>query len=215
MPPPIIDDPSDDESTGGSIPFNDSAQAVENDDAVDEDGGDNDEEMYDVEKILEHQFVAGGQIVFRVKWKGYEKEEEQTWEPEENLETAEEALNDYFESIGGRPQPPQAQRGRGKRKSMTKDATPVKTAEEPVKRRRKSKGVTEPVEDIKTETSDETEEVGDWVPKGKSWEHEVVSVDTIIRDPDTKSLYAYLFWKNGKRSKVSIQTCYAKCPLQV
>lgn len=54
-----------------------------------------------------------------------------------------------------------------------------------------------------------------WVPKGKSWEDKVDSVDTIIRDPKTGGLFAFLLWTNGKRSRVSIETCYEKCPLKV
>lgn len=53
-----------------------------------------------------------------------------------------------------------------------------------------------------------------WVPKGKSWEKDVTSVETILRDKDG-GLYAYLNWRNAKKSKISIETCYEKCPQKV
>lgn len=74
------------------------------------------------------------------------------------------------------------------------------------KRRRKSKPA---------EATPEGDDVADWVPKGKSWENDVELVDTIIRDQDSNGLVAYLHWKNGKKSRVSIDTCYEKCPMKV
>lgn len=55
----------------------------------------------------------------------------------------------------------------------------------------------------------------DWVPKSKNWEKDILKVDTIMRDPDTGSLMAYLHWNNGKKSRVSIEQCYEKCPMKV
>lgn len=50
----------------------------------------------------------------------------------------------------------------------------------------------------------------DWMPKSKNWEKEVKAVDTIVREGD--DLVAYLHWNNDKKSKVSIETCYERCP---
>lgn len=50
----------------------------------------------------------------------------------------------------------------------------------------------------------------DWMPKSKNWEKEVKAVDTIVREGD--GLVAYLHWNNDKKSKVSIETCYERCP---
>jgi chromobox protein 1 len=66
-----------------------------------------------------------------------------------------------------------------------------------------------------TETPEENEAIINWAPKGKNWEREVSEVETIIRDPETGSLMAYLEWVNGKKSRVSIEQCYEKCPMKV
>ncbi|KAJ5669629.1 hypothetical protein N7462_010699 [Penicillium macrosclerotiorum] len=230
MPPPI-EDVSDEES--GDIPFNDNEKAKNDpNDNEDEDEDDEDDEededeegLYVVELIKEHNFLADGSLRLFVKWKGYDDLADHTWEPEENLkEGAMDILSEYYRKIGGRPQKPAAKSGHGrKRKSMgqTQSTTAASETTEP-KRRRKS--VASKAEETKAETSDEASEaaaetpaesdgeISSWVPKTKSWEKEVASVDTIIRDQDTGKLFAFLLWKNGKRSRVAIEKCYDSCP---
>lgn len=119
-------------------------------------------------------------------------------------EGAKDLLDEYYHLQGGRPEPPAPK----KRKSIgDAKATPQKTEQ---KRRRKSRASEEP-----KPADSKDQDVPDWVPKTKSWENEVVTVDTILREPETGMLFAYLHWKNGKKSKVSIETCYEKCPLKV
>lgn len=79
------------------------------------------------------------------------------------------------------------------------------------KRQRRSTKADSAVSETPAESGDET----NWVPKGKNWDKEVSAVDTIIRDPDNGGLYAFLLWNNGKRSRVSIDSCYEKCPMKV
>jgi chromobox protein 1 len=79
------------------------------------------------------------------------------------------------------------------------------------KRRRKSRANAETTGSTETPEA-EADDVPDWVPRSKSWEKEVDRVDTIIRDSKTNSLIAFLKWTNGKSAKVSIETCYEKCP---
>ena len=61
----------------------------------------------------------------------------------------------------------------------------------------------------------EEEDQPQWVPASKSWEKEIQNVDTIERDGDTGRLKAFIVWNNGKKSKVSIEAAYQKCPQMV
>ena len=45
---------------------------------------DGEEDEYRVEKILRHDYVNGN-LVYQIKWLGYEEESDMTWEPIENL----------------------------------------------------------------------------------------------------------------------------------
>merc|ERR1711939_543878 len=68
---------------------------------------DDDEELpedeYVVEKITNHIVDEDtGEIKYEVKWEGFEKKSDRTWEPEENLETAAVILGEYLESVGGK-----------------------------------------------------------------------------------------------------------------
>ena len=53
----------------------------EDDDDVDEEEPDE----YQVEKILKHDFGADGNVLYQIKWLGYEKKSDMTWEPVENM----------------------------------------------------------------------------------------------------------------------------------
>jgi len=136
-------------------------------------------------------------------------------------EGAEDILNAYYKKIGGRPEKhTKAAKGPGrKRKSMTEKKEPPAPAATETKRRRQSAPKAEGKKDTKAEgkTSAESDddEPSDWVPKSKDWEKEVKSVDTIIRDPSDQQLYALLLWNNGKRSRISIKSCYDNCPLKM
>ncbi|OJK02416.1 hypothetical protein ASPACDRAFT_41243 [Aspergillus aculeatus ATCC 16872] len=211
MPPPVTD-VSDDESTGESIPYEEAPapkkqakkQAVDdNEDDEDEDEDEEEEDVYHVEKIVSHEWGKKGELLLQVKWKGYDDPADMTLEPEGNLDGAQEAVNEYFSKLGGRPEKPQTK----KRKSLgrpPKSASPEKT--QPNKRR-KSRANESP-ESQAAEDSDS----GSWVPKSKSWEKEVDNVDTIFREPGSGNLLAILNWKNGRKSKVLIETCYERCP---
>ena len=60
---------------------------------------------YVVEKILDSKLV-GRKVLYLVKWEGFDDEEENTWEPEKNLDDCTEKLEDYWKSnpssAGGR-----------------------------------------------------------------------------------------------------------------
>ncbi|KAF9888689.1 hypothetical protein FE257_008447 [Aspergillus nanangensis] len=203
MPPPL-GDVSDDDSTGGSIPYNDAEErkgmnfdGSDNNDNEEEDEDEDEEGVYVVEKIVGHEFAKDGKLILQVKWKGYDDPADQTMEPEKNLmDGAEDLVKEYFKQLGGRPQKPGKQPGR-KRKSMGAGAGATKSETAEPKRQRKSQGPPSTAE-----SNGSGDEIPDWVPKNKSWEDYVEGVDTIIRDADTSGLIAYLHWTNGKKTKM-------------
>merc|ERR1711962_1660302 len=71
---------------------------------------------YVVEKILDHRLAPDGRKQYLLKWKGY-PDEENTWEPSENLNCMK--LIATYESKTGR--------GRKKNESKTKSIAPTPT----------------------------------------------------------------------------------------
>ena len=51
-------------------------------------------EEYEVEAILSHHLHKNCETTYLIKWKGYDSSEN-SWEPESNLQNAEEELDDY------------------------------------------------------------------------------------------------------------------------
>ncbi|KAL4989937.1 hypothetical protein BDW68DRAFT_57049 [Aspergillus falconensis] len=206
MPPPVAD-LSDDASTGESIPYDeveDKKNGVDNTNDADDD--EDEEDVYVVEKILGHSFKRDGTLLFQVKWQGYDDPKDETLEPEANLEGAQDILNEYFKLIGGRPEKPSK-----KRKSTGRPPKAASVEKPEPKRRRRSRAADNEETDAGEEKKKVKESVApNWVPKSKNWENEVKTVDTIVREDG--GLVAYLHWNNDKKSKVSIETCYDKCP---
>jgi chromobox protein 1 len=102
---------------------------------------------------------------------------------------AQDCLNEYFEEIGGRPDP-KKRKGRKSTAAESGSATPVTN-----KRLKKEK---------------------EWSPPPGSWEHDVNYVDTVEeqKDPQTgkKARYAYLVWVNQKKTQHPLAHTYQKCP---
>jgi proline dehydrogenase len=57
-----------------------------------------DEEEWEVEEVLAHQFHYG-KLQYLVKWAGWPSYEN-SWELAENLANAKEAVNDYHKQVG-------------------------------------------------------------------------------------------------------------------
>ncbi|KAI9759269.1 MAG: hypothetical protein M4579_002478 [Chaenotheca gracillima] len=208
MPPPIdVDSASDAESR--ATPASDMEveetrlrgrkPVVEEPSEDDEDVEDADEgeSEYIVESIKSHMFGEDGKLHFQVKWKGYERKSDMTWEPIENLEEgANDILQEYYESIGGKPQRKVAKRPRPE--------TPQQGSAKS-KRRTTSKKSTTP--DIAGGKLTAQKLAG-------SWDGLIASVDT-IENGDDGLLYVYLQWKDdlgGKRTRHPIEKVYDKCP---
>ncbi|KAJ5478960.1 hypothetical protein N7530_004469 [Penicillium desertorum] len=221
MPPPV-EDVSDEES--GDIPFRTAPETNGNDDQdspEDEDEEEEDEEegLYVVEDIIDHAWLDDGTLKLFVKWKGYEKIEDHTWEEEEGLlEGARDIVTAYYKKIGGRPkksaEKPTAGKPGRKRKSMGDSKlakpSPAPAASEAKRQRRKSA----PKETTKQETPSSEDNGAQWLPKGKNWDKDVKEVDTIVREGDA-GLMAWLEFNNGHKAKLSVQACYEKCPLKM
>ncbi|OOQ84226.1 heterochromatin protein HP1 [Penicillium brasilianum] len=230
MPPPI-EDISDEES--GDIPFDDKNGTTEDakkpDQVDDENEEDDDEEeeenVFVVEKIVDHAWLDDGSFRLQVKWMGWEKPEDLTWEPEASLKTGAKAILDaYYKKIGGRPRKnaakpatkPGPKPGPGRKRKSMGEAKKTSASAEPTEQKRRRKSSAPATEETPAETAAESEEDDlSWTPKGKDWGSQLEKVDTIIRDQDSKQLFAFLLWKNGKRSRVALETCYDRCPKQM
>jgi len=77
------------------------------------------EAEYEVEKVLEKRTKKGGKVEYLVKWRGFEDPDENTWEPADNLDGAEDEIK-KFESAGAKKEEPKPKDK--KRKSMAKDS---------------------------------------------------------------------------------------------
>ncbi|KAI0548002.1 heterochromatin protein one [Xylaria curta] len=169
----------------------------------DEDGEEEDleEDEYIVEKILDHALEADGSLKYRVKWEGYEKKSDQTWEEESNLrENAAGVLDEYLESVGGRD------------KILEEAQTALKTK----KRGRPSTGT--PTNGTKRRRNDghpasatPPASARAWKPPQGSWEDHVESIDA-CHDENTGKLTVYLTWKDGQKTQHDTKVIYSRCP---
>ena len=179
---------------------------------------------------------------YNVKWKGYEKKSDRTWETEENLELADTPslqrpshgqlltyrrgarliLESYWKKIGGKPTVPTKISKKRSRQSLSGNGasdTPKKQ-----KRGRKSNQTTMS-QDQTPEPPAGFTQVGDddWKPPPPdkdAWDPLVQAIDTIERD-EQQELWAYLVWndKNADgrfyRSKARVPACNQACPQRV
>lgn len=121
-----------------------------------------------------------------------------------NSDGAQEVLQEYFKKIGGRPEKPTK-----KRKSLAEKVS--STPDKPAKKGRKVNSVNVGTPDREASPED----LPDWVPTTDDWDNELQYISTISRDPDGDGLVVYLEWKNGRKSRASLQTCYERCPQKV
>ncbi|KAL9094970.1 MAG: hypothetical protein Q9165_002920 [Trypethelium subeluteriae] len=215
--------PEDEASASDSevIPYRSKAEepAVEDEsenEEPEEEGEEEGEDEYVVEKILSHQFGDNGIPYFEVKWQGYEKKTDRTWEPEENLDGAPEAFQEYLDSIGGRPVPgDDIKPKKGKRKQSA--GTPAAEAKSGSGRGRKKAKV----ENGTSSSSLDRKGKGaqKWEPPKGTWEHEIMNIDCIEEEYDDESKenkrIGFVMWNNGKKSKHSLNILNGKCPQKV
>ncbi|KAI1118612.1 heterochromatin protein one [Nemania sp. NC0429] len=167
----------------------------------DGDEDDLDEDEFIVEKILSHMVEADGTLKYKVKWEGYEKKSDQTWEEEDNLkENATAVLEEYLESVGGRETIiAEAQTGlKTKKRGRPSTGTPVNGT----KRRRN---------DGHPASATPPASVRAWKPPQGSWEDHVESIDA-CHDENTGKLIVYLTWKDGQKTQHDTKVIYSRCP---
>ncbi|KAM0260598.1 hypothetical protein ACHAQJ_002660 [Trichoderma viride] len=155
-----------------------------------------------VEAIKKHMIDEDGTLKFHVKWEGYEKKSDMTWEPEENLrESASEILSAYLESIGGRDKifEETHEAAKGKKRNRT-----TSTAQAAGTKRSKRNG-THPSNSTPPATADS------WSPPAGSWEDDIETIDA-CEDEGSGQLIVYLVWKNGRKTRHHTKVIYKKCP---
>ncbi|KAI0426253.1 heterochromatin protein one [Xylaria sp. FL1042] len=191
----------DDDNEMLDVVGDDGARDQEEEEEEGDDDEDLDEDEYIVEKILAHVLEPDGTLKYKVKWEGYEKKSDQTWEAEGNLrENAAGVLDEYLESVGGRE------------KIMDEAQTALKTK----KRGRPSTGT--PVNGAKRRRNEshpasETPPASAraWKPPQGSWEDAVESIDA-CHDENTGKLIVYLTWKTGQKTQHDTKVIYSRCP---
>ncbi|SPO04946.1 related to chromatin-associated swi6 protein [Cephalotrichum gorgonifer] len=194
--------------------FDDDAEkpmpTAENGDADDVDEEEEEEEedleaddIFVVEKILAHMVDKDGGLMFKVKWEGYSKKSDQTWEPEDSLrEGAESILESYLAEQGGRDQiiedTQEAVTTKKRGRKSAADGEP--------KKRAKRNG--HPADTVAPATGGKA---GAWQPPAGSWEDHIESIDA-CEDESTGKLVVFLNWKNGKKTKHNTEVVYRRCP---
>ncbi|KIW04414.1 hypothetical protein, variant [Verruconis gallopava] len=203
---------SDDKSVDDSIPFKPAATAPSVHSSSNNENGE-DEDEYVIEEIVGHDWDAPtGEILYHVKWEGWDNPEDLTWEPEANLASAQDALKQYYKKIGGKPSPKNMNplRGKGSKKRKA-----TETPKGSVARSKKGRSETPEMSTKKVKKVENVGEVVSWeLPKG-SWEEEVASIDTIEEAYDDKGVarrYVYLMWRNGMKTRHQLATANQKCP---
>ncbi|KAF8540287.1 hypothetical protein BDD12DRAFT_833952 [Trichophaea hybrida] len=162
---------------------------------------------YTVEAIMDHKFDDANQLYFHVKWQDYPNKKDWTWEPEEHLKGgSDDILQQYYESIGGRPvqkSPKGSTRKRGRPSAGGASATPAKSTKKPRTSIAAQSGGS-------TAMSPEEPKEAKWKPPAGNWEEAIAAIDTI--EKTEQGLVCYVQWENGKKSQHDINVVYKKCP---
>ncbi|EXM18034.1 hypothetical protein V3481_012844 [Fusarium oxysporum f. sp. vasinfectum] len=158
--------------------------------------------LFIVETIKKHVIDKNGNLLFQVKWKGFENKKDLTWEPEENLKVSgDEILNEYFDTIGGRHKIFEESDSTAK----TKRRIPMTNGTYGTRPKRQRRN--------KAHATDETllATAKKWSPPSGSWEDEIETIDT-CEENNNGYLTVYLTWKNGQKTKHDMEIIYKKCP---
>ncbi|KAB8294267.1 hypothetical protein EYC80_009694 [Monilinia laxa] len=170
------------------------------------------EDEFVVEKILKHAIDEEGVLRFQVKWEGYDKKSDLTWEPEENLETAQDILNWYLESVGGKEKlmdlynEKKAEAAEAAEKKQGKKRGRPSAAATPQTNGKKSRKNGHP----SSSTPPASLEPYQFKPPSGSWEDDVVTIEA-MEGPNAEVI-VYLTWKGGYKSQHPLHQVYKRCP---
>lgn len=191
---------------------------IETKEEDEEEDEDDDSEVGDdefvVEKIMSH-FVdeVSGELRFEVKWEGYDKKADRTWEPEENLESAKQILEEYLEPLGGKAKiladyeekkAENAESKKGKKRSRQSNAD-----DEPNGSAAKRGGRGRGKNGVHPESS--TPPAGhEFKPPTGNWEEQIVAIDAC--EGGEGAVVVYLTWKGGHKTQHPLSQVYKRCP---
>ncbi|KAL1684200.1 hypothetical protein EV122DRAFT_272770 [Schizophyllum commune] len=203
-------------------------------------GGNESEEEYEIERILNHQEKRfGRQRGYFVKWKGY-GEADNSWVAEEDAANAKDLITEYWDrekekkaaksgsastaSIkrGRKSEPRTASEVSKKRARSTKavSAEPIEVDEEPPaqKKKRQSKGAKMEVDGTEDDEEGDADlpVVAAMDKKYRdldSWEDLIASIETVEQHPDNPDgLMVYVTLKDGRRVRETSATAREKFP---
>lgn len=137
-----------------------------------------------------------------MKWEGFEKKSDRTWETEENLETADKILAEYLDKVGGKEAILEAYAAKKNKSGEKKKRGRASTGVEPNKRGRKANGAAVPV----------TTNI-EFKPPSGTWEEDVVMIDAC--EGTEGKVNVYLTWKSGHKTQHPLAQVYKRCPQKV
>ncbi|POS86254.1 hypothetical protein EPUL_000904 [Erysiphe pulchra] len=150
-----------------------------------------------------------GELRFEIKWEGYDKKSDRTWEPEENLESASKMLNEYLASVGGKDL---ILADWAEKKALAQSSKKGK------KRGRRSGGKGAAGQK-RRRTSDShpahtsppaSAKITRFKPPTGSWEEEVTAIDAC--EGTQGNMVVFLTWKGGHKSQHPLDQIYKRCP---
>lgn len=116
-------------------------------------------------------------------------------------------MEEYYSSIGGKPQQ-RRENGAGTKRKLSKGAadTPLNSKGKGRKRGRADEDTPKNVKKA-------------WVPPEGSWENDVNNIDAVEEHPNEttgeKERFAYIMWNNGKKTYHPLSVINKKCPQKV
>lgn len=147
-----------------------------------------------------------GELRFEIKWEGFEKKSDRTWEPEGNLETADKILTAYLEDHGGKEAMIAAYKAKHEKATGGKKRGRASTggAENGAKRGKKANGTA-------TSAASTPPAGAEFKPPlNGNWEDEVVMIDAC--EGVEGSVVVFLTWKGGQKTQHPLAQVYKRCP---